>query len=195
MSRDMTRREALRRTAGLLGGVVSTPVWSGLLSGCSAPGGDWSPSVLTPDQVDTVRRMADLIIPETDTPGAVAAGVHRFVDTLLADGFAAADREAFLAGLDDLDARCQNAYEATFVDLEPPLQKAVVAEMDDETFGAGAAEWHPDRPPFFRVMKELTLVGYYTSEIGASQELKINVVPGRYDGVVPFDEIGRAWST
>jgi hypothetical protein len=53
----------------------------------------------------------------------------------------------------------------------------------------------PQRQPFFHTMKELTLLGYYTSQIGATQELKYAPVPGRFDGCVPFATVGRAWST
>jgi hypothetical protein len=194
MSTEITRRQALRRTAGLLGGVISAPVWTSFLSGCAAPGDDWSPVVLSPDQVDAVRRIADVIIPETDTPGAAAAGVHRFIDSMVGEGFLEEDRQHFMQGLADLDARCQDRYGAPFVDLSLEEQRAEVAEMDDRVFGPDAPEVDLDDPPFFRIMKELVIVGYYTSEIGASQELKINLVPGRYDGDVPFDEIGRAWA-
>src|SRR5439155_1124549 len=81
------RREALRRAALLLGGVLAAPTIAGVLAGCEArsvPDGAWKPRALTPDQADLVATIADHILPETDTPGARAVGVHRFIDAMLA---------------------------------------------------------------------------------------------------------------
>jgi hypothetical protein len=191
---SITRREALRRTACLVGGIVSAPVASSFLSGCNVPGGStWSPSTLSAAQNEMVTLIAERIIPATDTPGAKAAQVNRFIDAMLTGSFLPEDRDRFMTGLEAVNTRCTSDYGAPFVDCSDDQQLALIGELDEETFGPGA---EPDReaPSFFRMMKELTIVGYYTSEIGATQELKLNVVPGRYDGDVPFEEIGRTWA-
>lgn len=191
----MTRRQALRRVGALLGGVISAPTAAGVLSGCERiTGPDWSPRTLTTEQNEMVDTIAEIIIPTTDTPGARAANVNRFVDALLTDSYLPKDRDRFLSGLETTNARCKKRYESPFVECTEAQQRALVAELDDETFGPDAPEFDPERPPFFRMMKELTIIGYYTSEIGASQELKTSIVPGRYDGDVPYEKIGRAWS-
>jgi len=189
------RREALRRVGVLLGGLVSAPTAAGVLGGCERTSGpDWAPQTLTPAQDEMVDTIAEIIIPATDTPGARAANVNRFVDAMLTGSYTPADRDRFLTGLKETDARCRDAYGRAFVDCAPNEQRALVGELDDETFGPDAPDVDREQPPFFHMMKELTLVGYYTSEIGATQELKTRVVPGRYDGDVPYDEIGRAWA-
>ena len=194
-SEGMTRRQALRRTAGLLGGVISMPVWSGVLSGCTADGGaDWSPVILSPGQNEMVTLLAERIIPATDTPGAQAANVNRFIDKMVGESFLPEDRDRFMEGLTAFDKRCQDVHDTSFVDATEEQQVALIAEVDDETFGDDAPAPDPENPSFFRMMKELVVVGYYTSEIGASQELKINIVPGYYDGDVPYEEIGRTWA-
>lgn len=194
-SEGIDRREALRRVGVLLGGLVSAPTAAGVLSGCErTTGADWTPETLTAAQNEMVDTIAEIIIPATDTPGARAANVNRFVDAMLTGSYASTTRDRFLAGLKETNARCQDAYGSAFVECSPEEQRALVGELDDETFGPDASASDRENPPFFRMMKELTLVGYYTSEIGASQELKTNVVPGRYDGDVPYDEIGRAWA-
>lgn len=194
-SETVTRREALRRVGVLLGGVVSAPTVAGVLSGCQRiSGGDWSPQAFTPDQNRMVDTISEIIIPATDTPGASAANVNRFVDAMVGESYLPEDRERFLRGLDAASVRCEDNYGAPFVDCSAEQQTALVAELDDETFGPDAPDPDPQNPPFFRMMKELTIVGYYTSEIGATQELKTNIVPGRYDGSVPYEEVGRAWS-
>lgn len=195
MSESIDRREALRRVGVLLGGVVSAPVVSGVLSGCErSTGADWSPQVLSAEQNEMVATLADIIIPPTDTPGARAAHAHRFVDAVLDGSFLPEDRDRFLKGLDAANARCQDAYGAPFVECTPEEQKALVADLDDETFGPDAPDADPENPSFYRMAKELVIVGYYTSEIGAREELQTNLVPGRYDGDVPYEEVGRAWA-
>lgn len=190
----ISRRAALRRTAALLGGVVSAPVWSGVLSGCSPSDADnWTPVLLSAEQVETVAALADTIIPPTDTPGARAANAHRFIDAMVGEGFLADDRNRFLGGLSDFMQRVQDTHQVPFPDLEPPRQMEEVAAMDAATFGPEAPLPDLEAPSFYQMLKELVLAGYYTSEIGATQELKYNVVPGYYDGNVPFEEIGRAW--
>ncbi len=193
-SNDLTRRQALRRVGALLGGVVSAPTVAGVLSGCQRQTGtDWSPSILSAEQNEMVDTIAEIIIPATDTPGASAANVNRFIDAMVGESYLEEDRTRFMSGLEDINARCKKNYGSPFVDCTAEQQRSLVATLDDETFGENAS-FDRENPPFFRMMKELVIVGYYTSEIGASQELKTNVVPGYYDGDVPYEEIGRAWS-
>src|SRR5260370_34913214 len=93
------RREALRRTALVL---------AGLVAGCEArraPAAGWRPRVLGTDQAEMVATIAEHIVPETDTPGARAVGVHEFIDAMLADGYAGEDRPRFFPGLADVAPR------------------------------------------------------------------------------------------
>jgi hypothetical protein len=192
---EISRREALRRVGALLGGVVSAPTVAGVLSGCERMTGvDWSPQTLTAEQNQMVDTISEIIIPATDTPGASAANVNRFIDALVSKSYGSEDRDRFLSGLDDVNARCEDEYGAPFVECSSEQQLGLVGELDDETFGADAPEPDAETPSFFRMLKELVIVGYYTSEVGATQELKTNAVPGYYDGDVPYEEIGRAWS-
>lgn len=190
-SKFIDRREALRRAALLLGGAISAPTIAAVLAGCEAPaaGGErWSPRALTREQGDLVAAIADQIIPRTDTPGARDAGVHRFIDTMLAEYYSPEERSAFLAGLAAVDASARSASGRSFLRLSTSAQRDILTPFDAEAY-AGAT-----RPSFFRTMKELTLLGYYTSEAGATRELKYARVPGRFDGCVPFSTVGRAWS-
>lgn len=194
-SEEMDRRQALRRVGMLLGGVVSAPTVAGVLSGCERDTGtDWTPSTLSAQQNEMVDTIAEIIIPATDTPGASAAHVNRFIDAMVGESYPVEERDRFLAGLDDVSDRCRDRYGDSFLDCTAEEQRALVRELDQETFGEESTDSDADRPPFFRMMKELVIVGYYTSEVGATQELRTNVVPGYYDGDVPYEKIGRAWS-
>ena len=190
---EIDRREAVRRVAALLGGALSAPALAGVLAGCdtsrSATAG-WTPRALAGDRAELVATIAEHILPETETPGARSAGVHRFIDTMLAEFYPAAERERFLAGLADVDARAQRTHGAPFLRCPPAQQRALLEVLDREAFAPATRA----APPFFRTMKELTLLGYYTSEPGATRELRHVRVPGRFDGCVPFAPGDRAWA-
>ncbi len=197
--RTIDRREALRRAALMLGGVISAPVIAAVLAGCQgrAGRGGRHSGALSSEQLELVATIADHIVPETDTPGARAVGVHEFVDAMLAEGYAGPDRARFVAGLADVDARARAACGRPFLECAREQQRAVLDDLDRETFARPARSAPPlasTEVPFFRTFKELTLVGYYTSETGATRELRHAPVPGRYDGCVPLAQIGRTWA-
>ena len=193
MSQAIDRREALGRVALLLGGALSAPALMGALrettgrAWAAAPPG--APRTLNPAQLECVATAADHIVPETDTPGARAAGVHHFIDTLLTDHYPATERDRFVAGLTRLDERARSAKGSAFAECAPDQRVAWLTELDTRAYGPDAGDdgW------FFRRLKELTLVGYYTSEIGASQELHVSPF-GTFRGDIPYASVGRAWS-
>src|SRR5437773_5869602 len=160
----ISRRQALQQVALLLGGAISAPTVAGVLipatrrAWAASPG--WTPRTLSPAQLELVATMAEHIIPQTDTPGARAAGVHRFVDTLLSDHYAATERDRFLAGLADVDARAQSAHGQPFARCSPEQRIMLLKEMDARAFASSRGEdgW------FFRRLKELTIGGFSTSE-------------------------------
>ena len=215
----MDRREAIKRVGFLMGGAVSLSTISGVLGGCQAGSATdpFVPQTLTSAQNDLVATLTEIIIPETDTPGAKAARVNEFIDVMLTDWYPAEEREQFMRGLATVDQRAQDLAGKPFMEATPEEQVAVMqvlehearppaepeaAAEDEETerdpedveeTGAETTEAVPVDPPFFNTIKSMTLLGYYTSEIGASQELGYMPM-GNYDGSVPYDEIGRAWS-
>ena len=192
MSDDLIgRREALRRAAVLLGGVLSAPAIAGVLAGCNTRGADGKWRALTSDQGELVATIAEHINPETETPGARATGVHVFIDRMLAGHYGDEDRKRVLDGLADLDARARRDCGAPFIRCSADEQRALLTRLDQEAFAST-----PGRRdvPWFRTIKELTVLGYYTSEIGATQELRHVAVPGRFEGCVPLTQTGRTWA-
>ena len=189
----MDRREALKRVAVLLGGVISAPTVLGVLGGCQtgSKSSPWQPSTLNNEQNEMVTLISELIIPETDTPGAKAARVNEFIDIMLTEWYDNEERDAFLTGLGDTEAYCQNRFQICFGECTQSEQTEILTEMEAEF--VNEAEGKSPRAEFFNTMKELTLLGYYTSEIGATQELRMNPM-GTYDGCIPFSEADRAWS-
>ena len=192
----MDRRQALKRIAALSGGALSMTTVSAVLGGCRATdkeNSDYTLQVMTPHQNELATVISERIIPATDTPGAKAARVNQFIDKLLADWNTEEEKKHFLKGLDSVDETAKNMHNKPFLELSEERQINVLENKEQE------ARDNPmrgsDLRPFFRMMKEYTLVGYYTSEIGATEELRWNHVAGRYDGCDPYSKVGRAWSS
>ncbi len=165
-----------------------------ILSGCRAKPAPaaWTPQELTTDQVDLLGTLVDLIVPATDTPGAKDAGVPVFIDKLLRDWVESEDRVRFQTGLAAVDEATQRTHGVAFREARPEQQNALLTRLDQAAMRAreeGAALL-----PFFATLKEWTLVGYYTSEIGATQELQWLANPGRYDADLTREEVGPTWA-
>lgn len=185
----MNRRDALKSISLLLGTAITPDVARAVHAGYRAPPPGQPFRTFNPRQRELIATLTELIIPATDTPGARAARVDAFIDGLLADIFTPTERDEFLAGLSTVDAHARAARGVAFLDTTAAQQVETLAALEREASRAG------DGPrAFFPWLKELTLVGYYTSEIGASQELSYVHVAGSYDGDVPYPRIGRAYS-
>ena len=145
---------------------------------------DRVPLVLTAHQDATVAAIAERIIPATDTPGATAARVNEFVDILLAEWLDAEDRDSFVRGLLLVDVRASDTYGGPFIDISEDQQIDLLSSLDAEVAALQNAKLSAE-DHFFRRMKWFTLYGYYTSEIGAVEELAQVIIPGRYDPCAP----------
>ena len=194
----MDRREALRRTALLMGGVVSAPAIMGVLNGCaSKPGIDWKPEFLGGDQASIVTQVAEIIIPRTDTPGAKDAGVPAFIDQMLKEVYSKEDQEFFLNGMKEFNEGSEAEFGDVFSDLDAEDQEAYTRKVHAEAVQAENNTEPAPRRPFILTMKELTMLGFFTSEAGATQVLQYVAVPGAYNGCIPLSEAGngKTWAT
>jgi len=153
----------------------------------------WAPKALTTDQARTLSAVAEVIMPATDTPGAIEAGVPQFIDRAIANWCEPADAERLKAGLTSLDADAKTSLGVAFAALSPEQKVSVLAST--EAMAAAAARRTPPAPHYFPLLKELVTVGYFTSEAGATKALRYDPIPGDYKGCVPLREIGKAWAT
>ena len=195
MSATINRREALRYVAGLMGGALSAPAVLGVLSGCSAktPSAGWKPVFLSEPQAEVVTQIAEIMIPRTDTPGAIDVGVPAFIDLMLKDAYAPAGQKTFVSGLTEFDTS------SGFLKLEPAQRIAAVRTAHDAAVAEHKKLKLPtsrEQRPFILMMKELTLLGFFTSEVGATQVLQYQQVPGALRVCVPFSEAGngKTWA-
>lgn len=175
----LNRREWLRGMSA----TAALPLASGWLS---AEVADWgrevhaaaqsaAPTGLDAALIARLSAVCDRIIPADETPGATAAAVPRFVDHMLTAWYDEPERRRVVAGLQELDGRSRSRVNRPFVDAALAQQDAMLLELD----AAGAKSW-------FATVKYLTIWGYYTSEIGVTQELQQDLAAGRYDGFAPY---------
>ncbi|MGH7476751.1 MAG: gluconate 2-dehydrogenase subunit 3 family protein [Longimicrobiales bacterium] len=187
----MNRRELLR----VLGSAGALPFLGALrpndllaageaLHARAAGAGALSFRYLTAAEGAVVTAMAEAIIPETDTPGATAAGVPQFIDLIFGEWYDEQEREAFRAGLRDIDARSTVAHGNPYMETDEAARHQMLEGLESESVLLRGSNVRP--APFFATMKHLTLWGYYTSEVGAVQELGYETIPGQFNGCVPI---------
>ena len=198
----MKRRDALGRVALIMGGALSAPTMLAFLEGCKKAG-DTATGItfpFTPERQALVSEVTEIIIPKTDTPGAKDAKVGEFIEKMLKDCYSSGDQESFNKGLEELEKK-------DFMKATPQERTAILTEMEKASkeeianaatekkkYTEAGKEYTDASVPFFRLLKELTLVGYFTSEPGATQALDYVPVPGRYDGCIDLKPGQKSWA-
>ena len=190
----MLRRDLLRVLSAAAVAPVLPPEVTLLLKQAQTSAG-YGLRTLTSHQNAIVVAMIDLLIPATDTPGAKAARVNEFMDVILTDWATAEESARFLAGLDDVDTQANALFGKSFLEASPAQQSAMLQVLDDSVDWLHSPPSHPAVSPgrdfnqlrgeFFRSFKLVTIHGYYTSEIGQTQELKREIIPGAFHGCAP----------
>jgi len=178
------RRDLLAAGIALLGAELVTPL-ARALAAEAVPGFSASQAQFTPEQRAQVAAISERIIPTTDTPGAISAGVPAFIEMMLADWYSPQERDDFLNGLGVVEGRAWIQYEKTFPALTPQEQDEILTIAMQEHLGGD----------FFNHCKQMTILGYYTSEIGCKQERVYVPVPGHYDGRYPYAQVRRVFSS
>jgi hypothetical protein len=191
----MQRRDVLRIFAAGAVLPVFSPELFALFRQAQPPPG-YKVRTLTPHLNETVIAMTEQIIPATDTPGAQGARVNEFIDIILTEWATPEERAHFIEGLENIDKQSQKLFGKNFVDASPDQQLVQLRAIDDVTLAGRVARAHhgnhvepPDQQlkgDFWEVFKRITVHGYYTSEIGFSQELKLQIIPGAQHGCQPL---------
>jgi len=190
----MQRRDALKfLAAGAIAPSLAPELFAFFQDAHPASG--YTLRTLNPHQNATVVLMTEMIIPETDTPGAKGARVNEFIDVILTEWATEEDRDIFLKGLAGVDVQSNELFSKDFIDVSPAQQLALLRAMDEAVgMNPGRAARHGNTVPerdtqlkgnFFIVFKGITLHGYYTSEVGFSRELGLQIIPGAQHGCVP----------
>ena len=200
----MNRREAIQRASLVLGYAITGPVLTGVLQGCKAsPELAYKPVFFSEDQALLISELSEIIIPRTSTPGAIDAGVPGFIDQMIREVYTKEQQESFLKGLAEFDAEAKKEYNDSFIACSAEQRVAFTKKQHDATFAkgveGGSAGWWNTKgggdKPFILKVKELTILGFFTSESGATKVLQYNQVPGPYKGCLPLAEVGKTWAT
>ncbi len=190
----MDRREALKISSLILGYSLTGTSAMMLLNGCKAdPKSDWTPSFLSGDELQLVAEISEMILPKTDTPGAKDAQCDRYIDTALFVFAKSEEQEDFRKKLHIFDDKAKEKFAKAFLALnqneKEKILDLVVADM--KTFEAAKKEGKH----IFRHLKELTISGYCTSEVGVKGGLlDFRPVPGPYQGCIDYSTIGKTWA-
>jgi hypothetical protein len=187
----MNRREALKQVTAMLGGIVF--VGSGDLltavehAHARVRASRTQVGAFTAQDIALLDEVADTILPETKTPGAKAAHTGAFMAVMVTDTYDDAQQAVFRDGVRKLN-------EASFMTKTPAQRLAFLEQLDREqkTYMDSRAQGAP--PHYFRLMKELTLFGYFTSEIGCTQAMRYRETPGRFDPCVPYTPGETTWA-
>lgn len=178
---EMSRRAAVQRLALVLGGTLIAP--SILMESCARAAN--SVGTGDPERIAFLNAIADTILPKTASSGGAAdANVGAFIDLMLADCYSQEHRDAVNAGLVALDAAADEANGSSFAEASAFYREDILKKVDQARREAQGLH-------YFAVLKELTLLGYFTSEIGCTEALDYQPVPGRYDGAAPVTEETR----
>jgi Gluconate 2-dehydrogenase subunit 3 len=198
----MNRRELMKIGALVMGGALSGSLSRNVMAGI-LPTDKPSRDVFVANAKQMISTLAEMIIPKTDTPGAIEAGVPQFIEMMVADWYTDNERKILFDGLAALDSFCRDKYQAPFLQCSDAqrVEALKAAEKLAQSYRSSTAspidfamKKVDENTPFFTKIKELTVVGYYTSEVGAKQELSYNPMPMRYEGDYDFAKVGRQWS-
>jgi hypothetical protein len=215
----LNRREAIRRVSALLGGAAFVG-GTGLLAAyekASLPV-EGALGAFTAEDIAFLDEIAETILPATKTPGAKAAKTGAFMALMVTDSYSPAEQKIFHEGMRKVDEAARKAQKVSFMDATPPQRTAVLAALDHEqkrvmdereaaerknkrlaplAGGSASGETGGAVQPahYFRMMKQLTLLGYFTSEIGCTQAMRFAETPGRFDPCIPYTPGEPAWAS
>ena len=204
----MERRELLKMIALLTGGVVIGG--DVFLSGCKTAAK--KEVGFTPENIAMLDEVGETIIPTTDTPGAKATKIGAFMNIMVTDCYTQAEQDAFYQGMNQLNEACEKANGKSFMDCTPEQRKAFLMTLEKEAKDynmlrddkekvsrenarkANSPDFVRAPSHYYSMMKQLTLLGYFTSEIGSTQALRLLPVPGKYIGDYPYKKGDKAWA-
>lgn len=208
----MERREAIKYISILLGGTFIGA--NALLTGCKTEG---KSEDFSPEDIAYLDEIGETILPATATPGAKAAAVGQFMTVMVNDCYEEGDRKAFREGLEKLNGQSKDKYGKGFMSINPAQRKELLIAIDSEAKeyqkkvddfqnkenekekaekSSGNNKYVKQKmsPHYFTMMKQLTLLGFFTSEAGSTKALRYNPVPGRYDACIPYTKGDKAWA-
>lgn len=209
----MNRREALQRVAMILGGsVIGANLF---LEGCTRSASSDVQNLFAANTVDRLGDLAEAILPQTATPGAKLAGVGSFIPVWVRDCYTEEQQKVFIEGFSKLDEKSKEFQGKPFEELSAEQRTAVANSLEKEAKAYNEKQneetkeyreknklkqnelYHElELPPphWFTLFKQITITGFFNSELGCTQALRYVKIPGRYDGDVPYKKGDKAFA-
>ena len=182
----MNRREALKATTAILGGVLITS--NGFLIACARDSNRAAGKVLSIDDQSLIEDIADTLLPTTpSSPGAKAAGAGAAINLLLTDCYEPDQQKRVVNGLNEFRSMCRARCGDNFASLPQKEREQVLREVDAESQKVGPTH-------YFRLVRELSLQAFFSSEVGMTKALRYIMVPGKWVGCVPLSPGQPAWA-
>jgi hypothetical protein len=186
----MDRRKALKNVAFLLGTALSSSTIAVLFENFTLPESEKNQVSFSSSEKDVLAEFADIIIPTTkSSAGAKAAGLGTFIPMMIQDCYPAQMQLFFASGLKEMESKCMSTYDKSFLSLTVDERQKIVGDLRHETIAS------KENKSFFTIARDLTLLGYFSSEIGCTQAREYLPIPGRYDGNVDYVPGQKAWAT
>ncbi len=196
----MNRRKALQRTGLLAGATVLMPSMLSLFQSCKNENRlNWQPVFLNEEEAKTISALVDMILPRTETPGALDVKADMFIDKVFAETYDTAGQENIRTEIAAFNADCKNKMEDIFIDLSGADRTKVLQEAEATSgkfnpgvWGTSVGEQKPIG--FYRSMKSMAIWAYFTSEEMGEEVLSYDPIPGNYEPCKPLSEVGNRWS-
>jgi Gluconate 2-dehydrogenase subunit 3 len=189
----MKRREALKKTLVAMGLTISVPSLLSIFESCNSHSSQtWQPQFFSPDQVTVMGELAETILPKTQTPGAKDLHIDQFIDRIIKQVFSQEDQQLFLKGMEAFEAKAKEVNGKSFIDSSPEQRGRLLTKLEQETDKVPASVWGINMKkdagplPFYRQVKALTLLGYFTSKEIGKKVLVYDPVPGPFKGDIPL---------
>lgn len=168
------------------------------ITGCQSGHEEEKKTAFNEEHEKILAEMADTIIPDTDTPGAKKAGVGSFIVMMMNDCYPESAKKVVIEGVSGVEKRSKSDYKKPFISMSLEDRENLLKKMEEEVKGkneVSKAESKDATPQFFKLVRDLTLFGYFTSESGATQALNYVAIPGRYEECTTLEKGQKAWAT
>lgn len=194
----MNRREALKNTAVWLGTAISATTFGVLFESFTLPENEKNSVSFSADQEQILAELADIIIPPTkDAGGAKAAGVGSFIPMMIRECYPVQMQKTFAEGLKDMEAKSLKDFNKDFLSLTVKEREQLVGNLRTDTIAQQKADKAAKKNGayFFVLLRDLTVLGYFNSEIGCTQAREYIAIPGRYDGATELKAGQKSWAS
>lgn len=189
----MNRRDALSRVALIFGGTVIGA--EAFLSGCRTSTSETAVLTFDPDVVSLLDEVGETILPTTaSSPGAKASAIGEFMKVMVTDCYEEKDQDIFMEGIGLLNKASDDKFGKEFMGLSEQEKHDLIVQIDKEAKAYNDTKTESDPEHYFTMMKQLTIWGYFSSEVGATKALRYIETPGRYEGCMDYTKGDKAWA-